>query len=67
MIGDAGRFFDPRRADEMAGVLRALVEDDALRRRLGEAGRRRSQGFSWSAAADRTLDVLEGAARGRPA
>ena len=64
VVGDAGLFFDPRDAEEMARVLEQLVADDALRARLGEAGRRRARLFSWAAAAEKTLDLLEEVARG---
>ena len=64
VVGDAGLFFDPRDADEMARALEQLLGDPALRARLGEAGRRRSRLFSWAAAAEKTLDLLEEVARG---
>ena len=64
VVGDAGLFFDPRDAEEMARILEQLVADDALRARLGEAGRRRARLFSWAAAAEKTLDLLEEVARG---
>jgi glycosyltransferase involved in cell wall biosynthesis len=38
--------------DELATVLRGVVEDDVLRARLGAAGRERAAAFTWDAAAD---------------
>ena len=38
--------------DELARALRTVVEDGALRARLGAAGRDRAAAFSWDAAAD---------------
>jgi glycosyltransferase involved in cell wall biosynthesis len=42
---DAALLFDPRTPEAIAGALRGLVEDEALRARLVEAGRRRSLEF----------------------
>lgn len=40
--------------------LRALIEDEALRRRLGEAGRRRiAAHFAWPVIMDRLVEALE--------
>ena len=64
VVGDAGLFFDPHDTEDMSRVLEQLVADGALRARLGDEGRRRSRLFSWSAAAEKTLDLLEEVARG---
>jgi glycosyltransferase involved in cell wall biosynthesis len=37
---------------ELAGALRAIVEDEVLRERLIRAGRARAQTYTWDAAAD---------------
>jgi glycosyltransferase involved in cell wall biosynthesis len=38
--------------DELATALRSVVEDDALRAQLSEAGRARAAAFTWDGAAD---------------
>jgi glycosyltransferase involved in cell wall biosynthesis len=51
-------------ADEPRGLVegvRRLVEDGALRERLGEAARERARTFTWERTAAETLEVLEAA------
>ncbi|WP_448852643.1 glycosyltransferase family 4 protein [Corynebacterium sp. 335C] len=49
---------------DLVGEVRRLVADDDLRRRLGDAARRRAETFSWDATAEAMerviLDVAEG-------
>ena len=47
-----------RDVDELARQTRRLVEDDALRERMGAAALERAQGFTWDRTAERTLAVL---------
>jgi glycosyltransferase involved in cell wall biosynthesis len=47
-----------RDVDELARQTRRLVEDDALRERMGAAALERAQGFTWDQTAERTLAVL---------
>jgi glycosyltransferase involved in cell wall biosynthesis len=54
--GDAARYFDPARPQEIAGVVSELLGDRALRVALGEAGRRRAAQLSWPATAEATLE-----------
>ena len=60
-----------RDVDELARQTRRLVEDDALRERMGAAALERAQGFTWDRTAERTLAVLRSetqpAARWQPA
>src|SRR3954447_16234224 len=52
-------------ADDGPGLteaVRKLVEDPALRERMGEAARERARGFTWERTARTTLDRLEAAA-----
>ena len=42
----------------IASALERLLADESLRQKLGEEGRRRAAGYSWSNVAARTLDVL---------
>ena len=56
-----------RDTEELCRRVRELVDDPALRERLGEAARRRAGGFSWDRSAGVYLDVMRGAAGGRRA
>ena len=47
-VGDAGA---------LADALGRLLDDEALRRRLGQAGRQRAMEYAWPAVADRVLGV----------
>jgi glycosyltransferase involved in cell wall biosynthesis len=58
VCGDAAVYFDPASAEEMSAVLRAVTSDASLRQRLGEAGVKRAQSFSYQDAASRLRDVL---------
>lgn len=62
IAGDAALLVDPEDQEEMTAGIRRLVTDEALRRRLVEAGRRRVRHFSWEKCARETLRVLESAA-----
>ena len=57
--GDAAAYFDPHEPEDLAAVLAGLLEDDAARQALGEAGRRRAAGFTWEQTAAATLGVYE--------
>jgi len=65
VCGDAALGVDTRSVAAIAGGLRALHEDDALRGRLVALGRERAASFSWRACAERTLAVYRRAARSR--
>ncbi|PIR48228.1 hypothetical protein COU80_05815 [Candidatus Peregrinibacteria bacterium CG10_big_fil_rev_8_21_14_0_10_55_24] len=43
--GETGFVCDPRDIDTFAGYLKTLLQDDALRERMGEAGRQRAQEY----------------------
>ena len=47
----------------IATALQKLLADEGLRKQLGDQGRIRAEEFTWSKAADRTLDVLRRIAR----
>jgi alpha-1,3-rhamnosyl/mannosyltransferase len=55
--GGAARLFDPRDHVQLARALLGLLDDDAARRALSEAGLRRAAHFSWHRTARATLDV----------
>ena len=62
--GRGGADFEPRDperfARDLAGAINRLHADEGLRRRMGEAGRRRVEDrFSWTEIARRTLDLYE--------
>lgn len=57
VVGDAALMVDPDDAADLAKAMRLLADDDALARRLGEAGRRRASRFSWRRTANETLAV----------
>lgn len=52
--------------DDYREPLRRLLEDEALRRRMGEASRRRvEERFSWDVAADKVIEVYESVVESR--
>ncbi len=57
VVGDAGTLFDPGQIDALAGALYNVLNDKQLREKMSEKGLRRSQRFSWSDTAERTLEV----------
>ena len=65
VAGDAARYFDPRRVEDIAAALLDLLGDQALASRLVAAGRERARGFSWKATAELTLESYERAWRAR--
>jgi phosphatidylinositol alpha-1,6-mannosyltransferase len=51
---------DPRDSGQVASALRRLLTDDALRRRMGRAARRRVEtGFAWDLLAHRLAAALQ--------
>jgi glycosyltransferase involved in cell wall biosynthesis len=62
VMGEAACFVDPTSADDIATALVRLLDDEALRRNLSEAGRERSQLFSWERCAADTLQAYRAAA-----
>lgn len=60
---------NPEDVESIAGGIRLILDDAALRDRLVAAGRERSRSFTWQRCARDTLAVLErvGAERGLPA
>ncbi len=63
VVGDAGLLADPLDADAMAGAVRRLQSDPALRAEMVTRGHRRASMFTWDRSAALTLDVLHRVAR----
>ncbi|HWC85620.1 MAG TPA: glycosyltransferase family 1 protein, partial [Solirubrobacteraceae bacterium] len=55
VAGDAARYFDPARVEEIAGALVELLGDPALREELSARGRAREAQVTWRATAEATL------------
>lgn len=60
--GTTGFLFEPDDASALRSAVTSLVDDQAMRARMGEAGRRRVLGRSWSAVAGQLLEHYEAAA-----
>jgi glycosyltransferase involved in cell wall biosynthesis len=58
VCGDAAAYFDPLSVDDIAGTMRRLIEDGALRERLRAAGHARVAVYSWRASGARLLDEV---------
>ena len=59
IAGNAALQVDPNDVDAITADLEKLLDDDSLRARLVDAGRARSEIFSWTRCAEETLDVLQ--------
>ena len=62
--GDAVAYTDPHDARDIAQTLGSLLVDTQRRAELASRARARAREFTWARFAERTLDVLERAARG---
>lgn len=60
VVSDAGLFFDPYSAKEIRQCLQELIENEELRRELGQRGLKRARNFSWECSARRALDTFNG-------
>lgn len=58
VLGPAGRFFDPRNAQDIAEVIKQILMDDSQRLRMKETGLARAQKFLWRKAAEDTLVIF---------
>ena len=63
LLGDAGLYADARRPPELAAHFAALLADPAARTAASIAVSRRASDWSWAAAADATIALLEGVGR----
>jgi len=58
--GETGILVPPADSDALATAIRRLLDDEHLRRKMGEAGRKRIESnFTWEQAAKRTLEVYQ--------
>jgi glycosyltransferase involved in cell wall biosynthesis len=64
VLGDAGIYFDPERAEDITRVLRMLIEDTGLRDRYAKSARERARLYTWERCARETFDFLVAVARG---
>jgi glycosyltransferase involved in cell wall biosynthesis len=64
--GDAVRYFDPRRPEEIAGAMLAVLDDPGLASELAERGRRRVEAFSGDAMAAEYVAVFDEVLRQPP-
>jgi len=65
--GETGFLVDPGSAAELRDGILRLLGDRALRRRLGEAGKRWAAGFTWERAAARIWELSRRVAAGEAA
>jgi glycosyltransferase involved in cell wall biosynthesis len=60
ICGEAAIYFDPFNAKSLAEAIVHLEKDITLRKRLGEAGRRRAESkFNWADHVDRLVHLIE--------
>jgi glycosyltransferase involved in cell wall biosynthesis len=59
LTGDAGVLVDPRDPDSIARGIKSVLEDDALARKLSEAGPARAAEYSWDRTASLLADVYK--------
>jgi len=60
VAGEGALYADPRSASEMRGALERLLLSPDLRRKLGQAGRLRAEGYRWEEAARQSLEFFGG-------
>jgi glycosyltransferase involved in cell wall biosynthesis len=58
IAGDAAVLVDPHDADAVAAALLRMMDDPSHRADLRERGLRRAATFTWTAAAQQTIDVF---------
>ena len=63
VVGDAALTFDPSKVDDIAGALRRVLTDAAVRADLALRGPARAARFSWRTTAELTLEAYRHALR----
>jgi len=61
IAGDAALQFDPLDVSAITQAMLRIVDDEALRARLADAGPRRASQFTWRATAEATLEAIKSA------
>lgn len=64
VAADAAVLVPPGDVPTLGGAIARVCADEALRGRLGAAGRKRAQSFSWTRTAETTVDAYQTAACG---
>lgn len=64
VVGDAGILVDPENPEEIAEAMLRIINDPELRAELSRKAVERAASFSWSKAAEQTLEVLRSVAKG---
>jgi glycosyltransferase involved in cell wall biosynthesis len=64
---EAALYFDPSSAEEMAAAILQVLKDADLQHTLVERGKQRAQDFSWTRAAESTLEFYRDVMTGGPA
>jgi glycosyltransferase involved in cell wall biosynthesis len=59
VLGDAGLLVNPDNVEQLAAAIYRAATDEALRRELIDRGLRRGEHFTWTAAAQQTLQIME--------
>jgi len=58
VLGEAGRFFDPRNVSNMAELIGRILADEQERKAMRETGLARAEQFMWKKAAEDTLLIF---------
>ncbi len=58
VLGATGVFFDPKDVENMADVIKQILNDDARREEMSRAGLNRSKQFMWKKAANDLLAIF---------
>lgn len=58
VLGEAGRFFDPRNPQDIFELVLQILSDDSLRGRMTRDGLERSRQFLWKRAAESTISIF---------
>ncbi|HEY6348051.1 MAG TPA: glycosyltransferase family 1 protein [Candidatus Angelobacter sp.] len=61
--GGALKYFDPHSLEDMAACMEQVLEDNALRQRLAQQGKKRAANFDWATCAEKTVAIFEECAR----
>jgi glycosyltransferase involved in cell wall biosynthesis len=67
VLGDVGRFFDPRNAENMADVIGQVLGNAEMRNTMKKSGLARAEQFKWKKAAQDTLAIFNELVASKPA